>query len=515
MDFLNVIVNDILGNAAILVGLFALIGLLLQKKSAGDVFAGTVKTIVGMLIFSIGAGAAVGALGNFQALFTEGFGVQGVVPISEGVTAMALTKFGVQIAWIMVLGIILNMVVARFTPMKYVFLTGQHNLFFAAILTIVVNAAGMPMVWGTILGGAVLGFFAAFFPWIARNGMRQITGTGDIGIGHYVTIGYAASSWIGSKVGKPEQSTEKIKLPKGLQFFRDYVPAIALTMILFFYIATFAAGREFATELTGGVNWLVFPVIQGLTFAAAVYVIITGIRMLLGEIVPAFLGISQKLIPGVKPALDCPAVFPYAPTAVIIGFLSSYAAGLIMMVIYMGVGWTVIIPVAIPYFFIGGTAGVFGNATGGWKGAVIGSAFVGVLISLGPQAIYPIMSQVGLEGSSFPETDFTAVALPMYYFMKLGNAGGTVLTLVVIVLLGALAFLLNRRDQRLGLVPGGSGAPDPVVKAWETEEKVDAGARLEAAAEGAQGGTIRLTSSAPKNEAQGSSIRITGPKSEG
>lgn len=207
MEFLEVIVNDVLGNAAILVGLFALVGLLLQKKSAGDVFAGTVKTIVGMLIFSIGAGAAVASLGNFQSLFTEGFGVQGVVPISEGVTALALTKFGAQIAWIMVLGIIVNMVVARFTPMKYVFLTGQHNLFFAAILTIVVNAAGLPVLWGTILGSVVLGFFAAFFPWIARNGMKEITGTGDIGIGHYVTIGYAASSWIGSKVGKPEQST--------------------------------------------------------------------------------------------------------------------------------------------------------------------------------------------------------------------------------------------------------------------------------------------------------------------
>ncbi len=515
MEFLTVIVNDVLGNAAILVGLFALIGLLLQKKTAGEVFAGTTKTIVGMLIFSIGAGAAVASLDSFQQLFTEGFGVQGVVPISEGVTAMALTKFGAQIAWVMVLGIVINMIVARLTPMKYVFLTGQHNLFFAAILTIVVNAAGMPMIWGTLLGGVVLGFFAAFFPWIARNGMKEITGTGDIGIGHYVTIGYAASSWIGSKVGKPEDSTEKLKLPKGLQFFRDYVPAIALTMILFFYIATFAAGSTFASEVAGGVNWLVFPLIQGLTFAAAVYVIITGIRMLLGEIVPAFLGISQRLIPGVKPALDCPAVFPYAPTAVIVGFLSSYVAGLIMMVIYMGVGWTVIIPVAIPYFFIGGTAGVFGNATGGWKGAVLGSAFVGILISVGPQLIYPIMSQVGLEGSSFPETDFTAVGLPLYYIMKLGNVGGTIATLVILVALGAIAFLLNKRDIRLGRNFAGVAAADPVVDAWKTVEKEEAGARLEAATESAnQGGTIRLTS--PAEPAEGSTIRLTSdePRSE-
>lgn len=511
MGFLNVLVQDVLGNASLLVGLFALIGLLLQRKSAGEVFTGTVKTIVGMLIFGVGAGAAVAALGNFQALFTEGFGVQGVVPISEGVTALALTQFGAQIAWVMVLGLVVNLVVARFTPMKYVFLTGQHNLFFAAILTIVVNAAGMPNVWGTVLSGCLLGFFAAFFPWIARDGMRKITGGDEIGIGHYVTIGYALSSWIGSKVGNPEHSTEKLKLPKGLQFFRDYVAAISLTMVVFFYIATLAAGKTFTDTLTGGVNWLVFPLVQGLMFAAGVYVIITGIRMLLGEIVPAFLGISKKLIPGVKPALDCPAVFPYAPTAVIVGFLSAYVAGILMMLLYVGVGWTVIIPVAIPYFFIGGTAGVFGNATGGWRGAVIGSAVVGVLISLGPQAIYPIMEKVGLAGSSFPETDFTAVGLPLYYIMQLGYGIGTVVVLAIVIALGVLAYFISKRERERqpALV---TSAVTPSAADWGGEGRTDAGERIESPRPTPEtGGTIRLTSEDSPPEDTGGTIRLTSP----
>lgn len=447
MEFLNVLMNDILGNASILVGLFALLGLLLQRKAFPDVFAGTVKTIVGFLIFGIGAGAAVGALGNFQTLFSTGFGIDGVLPISEGVTALALAQFGSQTAMIMFLGLVLNLVVARFTPMKYVFLTGQHNLFFAAILAIVLKASGVDDTLTIIAGGVLLGFFAAFFPWLCRNYMPKITGTDEIGIGHYVTIGYALSGWIGSKIGDASKSTESLKLPKSLGFFRDYVASISLTMIVFYYIAAIAAGEQVTTELAGGVHWLVFPAIQGLTFAAAVYVIITGVRMFLGEIVPAFLGISEKLIPGVKPALDCPAVFPYAPTAVILGFLSAYAAGLIMMGLYIGLGWTVIIPVAIPYFFIGGTAGVFGNATGGWKGAVAGSAIVGVLISLGPQLIYPIMAKVGLEGSSFPETDFSAVGWPLYQLLNLGTGVGMIITLVLLVVISALVFLIDKREK--------------------------------------------------------------------
>lgn len=59
-------------------------------------------------------------------------------------------------------------------------------------------------------------------------------------------------------------------------------------------------------------HWLVYPLFQSLTFTASLYIIITGVRLLLSEIVPAFLGISEKFIPNAKPALDCPVVFPYA-----------------------------------------------------------------------------------------------------------------------------------------------------------------------------------------------------------
>lgn len=53
---LQFIIYDVLGTPAILVGLFSLAGLLLQKKSISDVISGTLKTIMGFVILTAGAG---------------------------------------------------------------------------------------------------------------------------------------------------------------------------------------------------------------------------------------------------------------------------------------------------------------------------------------------------------------------------------------------------------------------------------------------------------------------------
>lgn len=419
MEFVKIIVFDLLGQAAILVGLMSLIGLILQKKPATKVISGTIKTIVGFLIFSGGGAMAVKALDSFQNLFQKGFGLAGVLPLAEAVTALAQSKFAIIVSLIMILGFLFNLIIARFTRFKYIFLTGQHNLYLAALLTVVLKALNLSNIVTIVIGAILLGLAAAIYPAIAQPYMRKVTGHDEIAMGHYVTLAYALSGFLGKFVGDPKESTEKIKLPGWLSIFKDYVVSVSISILVFFYIATIAAGKEYVSTLSGNVNWLIFPLFQSLTFTAALYIIITGVRMFLGEIIPAFVGISEKLIPNSKPALDCPVVFQYAPTATVLGFLSAYIGGLLTMVILASLGMVVIIPVAIPYFFIGATAGVFGNATGGWKGCILGGLVTGILIAVGPAVIYPIMKIVGLSGTTFPETDFVALGLVVYYVGKI------------------------------------------------------------------------------------------------
>lgn len=130
---LNFIVYDLLGTSSILVGFIAMFGLILQKKKWDKVVIGTIKTIVGFIIFSAGSSLATSSLNSFQTLFTKAFNLEGVLPLAEAVTALAQNKFGPIVALIMVTGFIANLIIARLTPFKYIFLTGQHNLYLAAL----------------------------------------------------------------------------------------------------------------------------------------------------------------------------------------------------------------------------------------------------------------------------------------------------------------------------------------------------------------------------------------------
>ena len=60
-------------------------------------------------------------------------------------------------------------------------------------------------------------------------------------------------------------------------------------------------------------------------------VLIYGVRQFIAEITAAFVAISEKYIPNSKPAVDCPAIFPFAPTAVLVGFIGSFLGGLAAM----------------------------------------------------------------------------------------------------------------------------------------------------------------------------------------
>ncbi|HCE2218775.1 TPA: PTS ascorbate transporter subunit IIC [Vibrio parahaemolyticus] len=411
MEFFSFLMNDVLSEPAVLVGLIALIGLIAQKKPVTECIKGTVKTILGFIVLGAGAGLVVSSLGDFATIFQHAFGITGVVPNNEAIVSIAQEAFGKEMAMIMFFGMLVNILIARFTPWKFIFLTGHHTLFMSMMVAAILASSGMKGVPLIALGSVVVGSVMVFFPAIAHKYMKQVTGSDDVAIGHFSTLSYVLAGFIGSKFGNKEHSTEEMNVPKSLLFLRDTPVAISFTMGIIFMVTCLFAGGDFVREVSGGKHWSMFALMQSITFAGGVYVILQGVRMVIAEIIPAFKGISDKLVPNAKPALDCPVVFPYAPNAVLVGFLSSFAAGLVGMFLLYAMGLTVIIPGVVPHFFVGAAAGVFGNATGGRRGAILGAFAQGLLITFLPVFLMPVLGDLGFANTTFSDADFGAVGI--------------------------------------------------------------------------------------------------------
>ncbi|WEF26463.1 PTS ascorbate transporter subunit IIC [Klebsiella aerogenes] len=415
---LQFIIHDVLGTPAILVGLFSLIGLLLQKKAFSDVISGTLKTIMGFVILTSGAAIIATTLTTFSQLFEHSFHIQGVVPNTDAMAALAQKNYGTATAMIMVLGMLFNIILARITPLKYIFLTGHHTLYMSAMLAVILSVGGLSPFWVVALGAIILGAMMVVSPAILQPFTRKIIGTDDLALGHFGSTGYLLSAWVGKLVGKGSPSIEELKVPKSLNFLRDSSVAISLTMMILFLILVLVAGKTFVeTSISGGQNFIIFAIIQSLTFAAGVWIILAGVRMVIAEIVPAFKGIADKLVKDAKPALDCPTVFPFAPNAVIVGFLSSFTAGLLSMFLCPLFGLSVIVPGLVPHFFCGATAGVYGNACGGRRGAVIGAFAQGLLISFLPAILLPLMGDLGFASTTFGDADFGVVGIALGHIL--------------------------------------------------------------------------------------------------
>ena len=116
-------------------------------------------------------------------------------------------------------------------------------------------------------------------------------------------------------------------------------------------------------------------------FGVGITVMLQGVRMLISEIVPAFKGIADKVVPDAIPALDVPVIFPYAPNALVIGFIVAMITSICTILVTgsMGIFPTVVIPLISTCFFEIRCASIVGNATGGVRGAIIGAAVSGII----------------------------------------------------------------------------------------------------------------------------------------
>lgn len=457
MDFLLSFIKSFASTPAFLVGIFTLIGCLVLRKKASETIVSVFKVIVGFLILSGGAAVLQGSLNAFQPVFQETYKLSGIIPNNDAFAGLltkvsAISTVG---SLIMIVGMIMNLILAVFSRFKYVYLSG-HVLFYtslmlaAVFITLGFNPANSTGDFFMVLfsGAALMGSYMIISPAVQQRHMRMIIGSDEIGLGHTGGFGYAISGYIGEAIGKLRKgkvtSTESINFPKSLYFFRNTLVSLTITILIFYMVAfipggiLYQTGKISADSAAGKVlsdgNWVITMFVQAFTFTAGVEIMLSGVRLFIGELIPTFKAISDKLIKDAKAAVDCPVVFPYAPNAVLIGFISSFIAGIVGMGITIGLNLggalaVVILPGIVPHFFLGATSGVFGNIRGGILGAIVGPFVHGLIITIVP-AIFiwghwvPVSSEAlkalaangdakeSIETINWGDTDYIIGAIP-------------------------------------------------------------------------------------------------------
>lgn len=404
------IADNLFSQPAFLIGLIAMIGLIAQRAKFSKVILGTMKTSVGFLILSKGSDIIVGALLGLVPVLEGAFGFK-----AAGLGGARLDEFimsyGGYASLIMTFGFLINVLLARYTKLKYIYLTG-HLMWWMSLVILATMAEINPEASGlgyVLVGSIVLGIYWTIQPTYMQPLMRKLTGQDGIAYGHTSSSNAWLAGKLGGLVGKPEDSTEDLQLPDWLTFFRDITAGTAIVIAAMLVVTTLIAGARGVERQ--GLTGVIPAIMLGLEFSVGITVLLFGVRMLIAEIVPAFRGIAMKIVPDAKPALDCPIVFEYAPTAVIIGFLSATVTFFILMIIFGVTGLAVIVPPFLMLFFPGGAGGVFGNNAGGVKGAILGGAILGLMLAVGQAVVQPMLSNTAPELAQLADPDWYIVFL--------------------------------------------------------------------------------------------------------
>lgn len=376
MDFLT---NNILRNPPILLAIIAIIGLVLQKKSLSDIIKGALLTAFGMVILDAGVGMLVGSILPINSAFQSLVASENVV--MEGLDAGTFTSmYGGEVGLAMFIGLVLHLLIARFTPIKTIFLTGHMIWWFPFIFVASGVEAGLTGMSLIIFSALISAIYWSFMPWILRKYVWDVTGDKTFTLGHPTGMLSLISGFVASKVGNKDNSTEDLKLPKSLSFFREISIAGAITIFIMFVIT----GFMIKSTVPEGKSLIMFAIENGLKFGSGLIIMLHGVRMLISQIVPAFQGISEKLVPNALPAFDCPILFNYKPNAVLIGFIVAMISSTLLIIISnsMNAFGVILIPLVITSFFECGTAAVIADGQGGLKGAIIGTAVASAIMVL-------------------------------------------------------------------------------------------------------------------------------------
>lgn len=453
--------NNILTKPAFFVGLIVFLGYLLLRKPFYEALAGFIKATVGYMILNVAAGGLVvnfrpilaGLNQRFQlnaAVIDPYFGQAAAQAAVEGI-GRSFTMM-VQVLLVAFIWNLLLVLARKLTKVRTVFITGhimvQQSSTALWLVLFCFPALNDPKV--VIMLGLLLGTYWAVASNMTVGATQELTNGAGFAVGHQQMFGVWLVDHIAPKLsGKKGKKLEDIQLPGFLSIFNENIVATAVLMALFFGGIMAILGAELMHELDKGFrtsqNFGFYIVEKSFTFAVYLQILQLGVRLFVGELTESFQGISEKLLPGAMPAIDCAATYGFGhPNAVTLGFLFG-ALGQFIAIVGLIVFRSPIFIITgfVPVFFDNATFAVFANKKGGVK-AVFLLPFISGLLQVLGGAFAAYYFGLGKFGGWHGNFDWDTVWPVFGVIMNVLKYAGVVLCVVFLLAIPQLQYYFGK-----------------------------------------------------------------------
>ena len=392
--------NNILTKPQFFIGFIVFAGYMLLRKPVYECLAGFIKAVVGYMILNVASGGLVSNFRPVLAGLKDRFDLSAaVIDPYFGQTAaqMSVENVGRSFSMMMMVLLvafamnILLVMFRKYTKIRTLFITGhvmvqQSSTALWIVLFCFPDLQDPGIV---CMLGVLLGTYWSVASNLTVEPVAKISEGGGFATGHQQMFGIFLVSKLAKKIGNPKNSLENLKLPGFLSIFNENVVATGILMFIFFGSIITILGQDMMHQIDKGFganqNFVFYILEKSLNFAVYLTILQLGVRMFVSELTNSFQGISEKLLPGSVPAVDCAATYGFGhPNAVTFGFLFG-AFGQLVAILGLIVFQSPILIISgfVPLFFDNATFAVFANRLGGIRAAAIIPFISGMIQVLG------------------------------------------------------------------------------------------------------------------------------------
>ncbi|OFK24968.1 PTS ascorbate transporter subunit IIC [Olsenella sp. HMSC062G07] len=506
MDILLAAVNwfskTILSQPAWIIGFIVVIGYCLLGKKWYEVLAGFIKASVGYMILSVGSGGLISSFRPITVGLSQRFNLSAMVidpyfgnnAVDAGVKAAAagngpafLANANVsQYMLLLLFAYILNILLValkRYTKLRAIFTTGNVQVQQAAtaLWLIMFCFPSLMSVPALVVMTILLGLYWAVGSNLTIGPAQELTEGAGFAIGHQQMFGIflasKAAGWMRKRdeirqaknPGKTsifDKKLEDIELPGWLSMFNENMVSTALLMTLFFGIILIVIGPDFLIKLSdkdqtaatylltgnaalkAGKSFVFYIMYNCFQFAVYLTILQLGVRTFVAELTVSFQGISNKLLKGSVPGVDCAVTFGFGSTnAVTLGFMAGAIGQFIAIAVLILIKSPVLVVAGfIPLFFDNATLGVFANNKGGLKACLI-IPFICGLCQVFGSALIASWVQMYQYGGYLGMFDW-AVVWPLFtVIMKYAGWIGIAIVAVFLLIIPQLQYRSAPKDE--------------------------------------------------------------------